>query len=106
MDAPHQRDGALLRGVVSKGSKRAAWGVRRSDQERGNYRMVRLLRWTDLTADCASPRGRKPLAYLAGREPAMRLSTSLLELCCQAGLEGTLATPSSARTRPMASGSR
>src|SRR5882762_7213547 len=54
MDAPRQRDGALLRGIVSKGSNLAARSVRRSDQERGNYRLVRLLRWTDLTAHGSS----------------------------------------------------
>ena len=53
--------------------------------------------------DCASPRNREPLAYLAGREPAMRMSTSLLALCCQSGLVATLATPISARSRSIAS---
>ena len=57
----------------------------------------------DWLPDCASPRDRKPLAYLAGREPAMRMSTSLLALCCQSGLVATLATPISARSRSIAS---
>lgn len=39
-----------------------------------------------------------------GREPVMRMSTSLLALCCQPGPEDTLETPTSARIR--SSGSR
>src|ERR1700751_2279092 len=62
MDAPHERDGALLRDIVSKGSNLAARSVRRSDQERGNYRMVRLLRWNDLT-----PHGPGCAFYRSGR---------------------------------------
>src|SRR5260370_15173576 len=31
--------------------------------------------------------------YLAGREPLLRMSTSLLSLCCQSALMATLATP-------------
>jgi hypothetical protein len=41
--------------------------------------------------------------YLAGREPVMRMSTSLLALCCQSGLVATLATPISARSRSIGS---
>jgi hypothetical protein len=37
--------------------------------------------------------------YLRGREPVMRISTSLLALCCQSGLLATLDTPISARSR-------
>jgi hypothetical protein len=37
--------------------------------------------------------------YLRGREPMMRISTSLLALCCQSGLLATLDTPISARSR-------
>ena len=44
-----------------------------------------------------------PRAYLAGREPVMRMSTSLLALCCQSGLVATLATPISARSRSIGS---
>jgi hypothetical protein len=39
---------------------------------------------------CASPRHREPRSYLAGREPVMRMSTSLLALCCQSGLVATV----------------
>jgi hypothetical protein len=42
-------------------------------------------------------------AYLAGREPVMRMSTSLLALCCQSGLVATLATPIRARSRSIGS---
>jgi hypothetical protein len=38
-------------------------------------------------------------AYLTGREPAMRMSTSLLALCCQSGPDATWETPISARSR-------
>ena len=48
--------------------------------------------------------GRSPRAYFAGREPVIRMSTSLLALCCQSGLVATLATPTRARSR--SSGSR
>ena len=41
---------------------------------------------------------------LTGREPVMRISTSLLALCCQLGLDATLETPIRARSR--SSGSR
>ncbi len=42
-------------------------------------------------------------AYLAGREPVMRMPTSRLALCCQSGLVATLATPISARSRSIGS---
>jgi hypothetical protein len=45
----------------------------------------------------------RPRAYLAGREPMMRMSTSLLALCCQSGVVATLATPISARSRSIGS---
>jgi|SRR5580658_4988711 hypothetical protein len=51
----------------------------------------------------ASSRDREPWAYLAGREPVIRMSTSLLALCCQSGLVFTLATPISARSRSIGS---
>jgi hypothetical protein len=38
-------------------------------------------------------------AYLIGREPVMRMSTSLLALCCQSGPDATWETPISARSR-------
>src|SRR5215831_5530922 len=38
-------------------------------------------------------------AYLAGREPLIRMSTSLLALCCQSGAEDMLETPIRARSR-------
>ena len=41
--------------------------------------------------------------YLTGREPVMRISTSLRALCCQSGLVATLATPISARSRSIGS---
>src|ERR1700689_4277058 len=41
--------------------------------------------------------------YLRGREPAMRMSTSLLALCCQSAPEPTCETPISARSRSNAS---
>jgi SnoaL-like domain len=50
--------GALSR----RGSNLAARSVRRTDQRRGNYRMVRLLRWTDLT-----PHGSSCAFYRLGR---------------------------------------
>src|SRR4029077_5724587 len=37
--------------------------------------------------------------YLIGREPVMRISTSLLALCCQSGPDATWETPISARSR-------
>ncbi len=42
-----------------------------------------------------------PLSYLilAGREPRMRMSTSLFALSPQSGADATLATPTSARSR-------
>ena len=43
--------------------------------------------------------GLSPRAYFAGREPVIRMSTSLLALCCQSGLDATWATPMSARSR-------
>jgi hypothetical protein len=46
---------------------------------------------------------REARAYLAGREPVMRISTSLVALCCQSGLVATLATPISARSRSIGS---
>jgi hypothetical protein len=57
-----------------------------------------LRRLTELP-DCAS----RHADYLAGREPVMRMSTSLLALCCQSGLVATLATPISARSRSIGS---
>jgi hypothetical protein len=39
------------------------------------------------------------VVYLIGREPVMRMSTSLLALCCQSGPDATLETPISARSR-------
>jgi hypothetical protein len=42
-------------------------------------------------------------AYSTGREPVMRMSTSLLALCCQSGLVATLATPMRARSRSIGS---
>jgi hypothetical protein len=44
--------------------------------------------------------------YLIGREPVIRMSTSLLALCCQSGLEATLETPIRARSRSKGSRSR
>jgi hypothetical protein len=41
--------------------------------------------------------------YLRGREPAMRMSTSLLALCCQSAPEPTCETPIRARSRSNAS---
>src|ERR1700689_351280 len=38
-------------------------------------------------------------AYLIGREPVMRMSTSLLALCCQSGPDATWETPIRARSR-------
>ena len=43
------------------------------------------------------------LVYLTGREPVIRMSTSLLALCCQSGLAATLETPIRARSRSMGS---
>ena len=43
-------------------------------------------------------------AYFGGRDPVIRMSTSLLALCCQSGLDATWATPTRARSR--SSGSR
>ena len=40
-----------------------------------------------------------PSGYLIGREPVMRMSTSLLALCCQSGPDATWETPISARSR-------
>jgi hypothetical protein len=40
-----------------------------------------------------------PRVYLTGREPVIRISTSLLALCCQSGLDATWETPISARSR-------
>ncbi len=40
---------------------------------------------------------------MIGREPVMRISTSLLALCCQSGLDATLATPMRARRRSIGS---
>jgi hypothetical protein len=37
--------------------------------------------------------------YLTGREPVIRISTSLLALCCQSGLDATWETPIRARSR-------
>src|SRR5215831_15885010 len=39
------------------------------------------------------------LSYLTGREPVTRISTSLLALCFQPGLDATLETPIRARSR-------
>src|SRR5579863_7234472 len=53
------------------------------------------------TAECYRSRY-EPLrlpSYFVGREPVMRISTSLLALCCQSGLLATLDTPISARSR-------
>jgi hypothetical protein len=32
-------------------------------------------------------------SYFVGREPLMRISTSLLALCCQSGVEGVVVLP-------------
>lgn len=45
------------------------------------------------------PRVPKTVLRLVGREPLIRISTSLLALCCQSGVEATLDTPMSARSR-------
>ena len=41
--------------------------------------------------------------YLIACEPLSRISTSLLALCCQSGLDATLATPMRARSRSIGS---
>jgi hypothetical protein len=41
----------------------------------------------------------EPRVYLTGREPVIRISTSLLALCCQSGLDATWETPIRARSR-------
>src|ERR1035438_5375446 len=46
---------------------------------------------------------RRDAVYLNGREPAMRMSTSLLALCCQSAPEPTCETPISARSKSDAS---
>jgi len=51
-------------------------------------------------ADCAGLTG----IYAVGREPAMRICTSLLALSGQSGTDETLETPTSARSK--SSGSR
>jgi hypothetical protein len=45
------------------------------------------------------PHKTTPRAYFAGREPEIRMSTSLLALGCQSGLVVTWATPTRARRR-------
>ena len=44
------------------------------------------------------------LLYLTGREPVMRISTSLLALCCQLGLDASSETR--IRARSWSNGSR
>jgi len=42
---------------------------------------------------------------MIGREPAMRISTSLLALCCQSGLDATLETTGSGKLYAVSKGS-
>jgi len=47
-------------------------------------------------------KGSEPIrscVYRAGREPVIRISTSLLALCCQSGMDAALETPTRARNR-------
>jgi len=44
---------------------------------------------TGLTARYQSHRLKAVVCHLIGREPVIRISTSLLALCCQSGLAGT-----------------
>jgi hypothetical protein len=43
------------------------------------------------------------IGYLTGRDPKIRMSTSFLALCCQLEPAPTVATPTSARSRSIAS---
>src|SRR6185437_5916901 len=54
-------------------------------------------RWVD------ADRVPRDAVYPSGREPAMRISTSLLALCCQSAPEPTCDTPIRARSRSDAS---
>ncbi len=47
--------------------------------------------------------GNSACLYRMGRAPVIRISTSLLALCCQSGLVATLATPIRARSRSIGS---
>jgi hypothetical protein len=49
------------------------------------------------------PTGREVMPHLSGREPVIRISTSLRALCCQSGPVATLATPMRARRRSIGS---
>jgi hypothetical protein len=77
----------------------AEFSVAGGHPDRSGDFLLRLSSAADRTPDCASPQA----DYLAGREPVMRMSTSLLALCCQSGLVATLATPISARSRSIGS---
>src|ERR1700679_1776553 len=46
---------------------------------------------------------KRDAVYLSGREPAMRMSSSLLALCCQSAPEPTWETPIRARSKSKAS---
>src|SRR5690242_7295638 len=77
----------------------AEFSVAGGHPDRSGDSLLWLSSAADRTPDCASPQA----DHLAGREPVMRMSTSLLALCCQSGLVATLATPISARSRSMGS---
>jgi hypothetical protein len=52
---------------------------------------------------CYRQSGVRSTSYLIACEPLSRISTSLLALCCQSGLDATLATPTRARSRSIGS---
>ena len=45
--------------------------------------------WAGIAPGAPSSGTESPGAYFAGREPVIRMSTSLLALCCQSGLDAT-----------------
>ena len=84
----------FLRVRLSHGRKVRVW--RTSPAVRPASRKIRSFPAT------RSVRAGSP-GYLTGREPTMRISTNLLALGCQSGLEATLATPTRARSRSIGS---
>src|SRR5437899_6404260 len=56
-----------------------------------------------IPTSCWPTSGSQLAADLIGCEPVMRISTSLLALGCQSGVDATLATPTRARSRSIGS---
>jgi hypothetical protein len=80
--------------AVASRSNRSRAALKLLSSSRAN-----LVGTVQLQARLAKRLERLAASYFVGPEPLMRISTSLLALCCQSGVEATLDTSMSARSR-------